>query len=195
MNSARRKLVLYGLAAVLVVAVIVALAPHGRGGGGKGTQAPTAAASRTSAATRSPAPASAASSLAPSHTSPQSRRPPLQPPRAAPWKAAAVSAARPFVTWFDRWLAGESTARQAPHVTRRYAATLRATVNNVPPGARRQVAAIVSLIPAGMPPTAAHPHEAWIYTTTRSNGALVRFTVEERLTAGHWLVYSLYQGS
>lgn len=112
-----------------------------------------------------------------------------------PWHAAALATARAFVTWFDRWLAGESTARQAPHVTPRYAATLRATVNHVPPGARRQVAAIVSLIPAGMPPTAAHPHEAWIYTTTRSNGALVRFTVEERLTTGHWLVYSLYQGS
>lgn len=193
MNSAPRKVVLYGLAAIVVVAVIVALAPHGADGGGKDTEAPAAAASRNSAAARSPAPASTSSSLAPAHTSPQSR-PPLQPTRAAAWKAAALATARAFVTWFDRWLAGESTALQAPYITQRYAATLRATVNNVPPGARRQVAAIVSLIPAGMPPTAAHPDEAWIYTTTRSHGALVRFTVEERLTTGHWLVYNVYQG-
>lgn len=99
-----------------------------------------------------------------------------------------------FVTWFDRWLAGESTARPAPDVTPVYAARLRATVNNVPPGARGQVAVIVSLIPAGMPPDATHPREAWIYTSTRSQAAVIRFTVEERLIAGHWLVYDLYQG-
>jgi hypothetical protein len=98
------------------------------------------------------------------------------------------------VRWFDRWLAGESTARQAPDVTGVYARKLLATANNVPPAARGQVAAIVSLILAAMPPDATHPREAWIYTATRSQGALIRFTVEERLIAGRWLVYDLYQG-
>jgi hypothetical protein len=98
------------------------------------------------------------------------------------------------VTWFDRWLAGESTARQAPNVTGHYARKLLATATNVPPAARGHVAAIAQLVPAGMPPNAARPHKAWIYTTTRSQGAVIRFTVEERLIAGRWLVYNLYQG-
>jgi hypothetical protein len=98
------------------------------------------------------------------------------------------------VTWFDRWLAGASTARRAPDVTPAYAAKLRATVNNVPPAAHGQIAAIVHLISAGMPPNQAHPHEAWVYTATRSQGAVIQFTVQERLYAGRWLVYNLYQG-
>jgi hypothetical protein len=98
------------------------------------------------------------------------------------------------VRWFDRWLAGESTARKAPDVTPVYAAKLRATDNNVPPAAKGHAAAIVHLIPAGMPPNATHPHEAWIYTATRSQGAVIQFTVEERLYARRWLVYNLYQG-
>jgi hypothetical protein len=67
-------------------------------------------------------------------------------------------------------------------------------VNNVPPAARGRVAAIVSLVAARMPPNAARPHETWIYAATRGQDAVIRFTVEERLTAGHWLVYDLYQG-
>lgn len=105
-----------------------------------------------------------------------------------------MATGRRFVTWFDRWLAGESTARRAPDVTAAYGAKLRATVNNVPPAAQGHVAAIMHLVAAGMPPDATHPHEAWIYTSTRSQGAVIRFTVEERLHAGRWLVYDLYQG-
>jgi hypothetical protein len=98
------------------------------------------------------------------------------------------------VTWFDRWLAGEATASQAPDVTAAYAAKLRATGNNVPPAAQSHVASITHLIPAAMPPNAANPQEAWIYTATRSQGTVIQFTVQERLHAGRWLVYDLYQG-
>jgi hypothetical protein len=99
------------------------------------------------------------------------------------------------VTWFDRWLAGESTARRAPDVTARFAAELRASDNAVPPAARGQPAAIQQLVVAGMPPRAPHPHEAWIYAATRSQGVIVRFTVEERVQTGRWLVYAVYQGT
>ena len=50
------------------------------------------------------------------------------------------------------------------------------------------------LVPAGMRPNATYPHEAWIYTATRSQGAVIQFTVEERLQDHRWLVYNLYQG-
>ena len=50
------------------------------------------------------------------------------------------------------------------------------------------------LIPAGMPPNATAPTEAWLYTATRSQGAVVQFTVEERLHGRRWLVYNVYQG-
>lgn len=110
------------------------------------------------------------------------------------WQTAALATARTFVTWFDRWLAAETTARQAPDVTPGYAAKLRTTGTDVPPAARGRVAAIVHLIPAGMPPNATDPTEAWIYTATRSQGAVVQFTVEERLHGRRWLVYNVYQG-
>ncbi|MGH2929463.1 MAG: hypothetical protein ACRDL8_14770 [Solirubrobacteraceae bacterium] len=105
-----------------------------------------------------------------------------------------MATGRHFVTWLDRWLAGEATARRAPYVTPAYAAKLRATVNNVPPAAQGHVSAIRRLVPAGMPPDATRPHEAWVYTSTSSQGALIHFTVEERLYGGRWLVYDLYQG-
>lgn len=182
-----------GLVAFAVAVVSVALATHGRGGGRKDTPLAHAGTSHPSAVARSPAPAAASPRRAPPRTSAQGRRLPW-PSHAAPWRAAALATARTFVTWFDRWLVGESSARQAPDVTGVYARKLLTAANNVPPAARGHVAVIVSLIPAAMPPDATHPREAWIYTATRSQGAVVRFTVEEQLIAGRWLVYDLYQG-
>lgn len=114
-------------------------------------------------------------------------------PRAS-WKQGALETAKAFVEWFDRWVAGESTARQAPEVTAAYAAKLRASTDNVPPAVKGHVATIVHLILAGMPPDAPDPREAWIYTATRSQGVVIQFTVKERLFGSRWLVYDLYQG-
>jgi hypothetical protein len=110
------------------------------------------------------------------------------------WQTAALATVRAFVTWLDRWLAGESTARQAPDLTAGYASKPRATVNHVPPAAPEHVSALVHLVPVGMPPNATDPHKAWIYTPTRSQRAVIQITVEERLHDRRWLVYNLYQG-
>src|SRR5437879_4681627 len=133
MNSSRQRVVLYAFWALLVAAAILAVALHGRGGGGKGGAARPATSS-SSAPTRS----TAAPSRTPRHTRPHQhpRRSPRRPPRAVHWQTAALATARTFVTWFDRWLAGETSGRQAPDVTPGYAAKLRATVTNVPPGAQ-----------------------------------------------------------
>jgi hypothetical protein len=111
------------------------------------------------------------------------------------WQAAAVATARAFVGWFDRWLAGESSARRAPDVTPAYAAKLRVSPSNVPPAAKGHVAAVLYLIPVAMPPGAAHPHEVSVYTVTRSQGTVIRFTIRERLYGHRWLVYGLDQGA
>lgn len=179
--------------AFAVAAGAVTLVLAGRGGGGKAGFAPAAT---RSVPARSPAPSSATTSqtVPHAHSRPggELRR---QRHPAAPWQPAAAAAARTFVTWFDRWLAGESTARQAPEVTASFAAELRASDNTVPPAARGHVGAITQLVVAGMPPRATDPHEAWIYAATRSQGVIVRFTVQERFQTGRWLVYAVYQGT
>lgn len=177
--------------AVAAGAVMLVLA--GWGGGEKTGSAPVAT---HSVPARSPASSSASASrtVPHAHSRPgrelRRRRYP-----APPWQPAATAVARTFVTWFDRWLAGESTARQAPDATASFAAELRASDNTVPPAARGHVGAITQLVVAGMPPRATDPHEAWIYAATRSQGVIVRFTVEERFQAGRWLVYAVYQGT
>jgi hypothetical protein len=182
---------------------LLAIALAGCGTQGSHTRtAPNATASAPPSASGSPSSTTPLSAAARSHASARTHghlRRPAHPPhaRTAVWQAGALATAGTFVQWFDRWLAGESTARQAPDVTRGYAAKLRATVNNVPPAAKGRVAAIVHLIPAAMPPTAAHPREACVYTAARSQGTVIQFTVEERRSSrrGRWLVYNLYQGT
>lgn len=112
----------------------------------------------------------------------------------ASWRQGALATAQAFVEWFDRWVGGESTARQAPDVTVTYSAKLQASIDNVPPAAKGHVAMIVHLVPAGMPPDAPDPREVWIYTATRSQDVVIQFTVEERLYGKRWLVYDVYQG-
>jgi hypothetical protein len=156
----------------------------------------TAKSSNTTLARSSPATTTASSPVISSSASRGSRPHAPRPYTArVTWQAAAVASARAFVGWFDRWLAGESSARRAPEVTAAYAAKLRASVNNVPPAAKGHVAAMLYLIPVAMPPGAAHPHEVSVYTVTRSQGTVIRFTIRERLYGHRWLVYGLDQGA
>jgi hypothetical protein len=156
----------------------------------------TATSSKATGARSSPTTTTASSpviSSSPSHRGhPHAPRPYA---RRLAWHAAALASARAFVRWFDRWLAGESSARRAPDVTPAYAAKLRASVNNVPPAARGHIAAVLYLIPVAMPPSAAHPHDVSVYTVTRSQGTVIRFTIRERLYGHRWLVYGLDQGT
>ena len=188
MNSLRRRAVIFGLCATVLVAVVMTVLFSGHGGGERHRSLPSTAHTgrRVAAGTT---------------THPRVQPPPgtrtvtgSRPRPAVRWQVGAIRTARTFTTWFDRWLAGEATAGQAPDVTPGYAAKLRTTVNNVPPAASGHVATIVHLIPAAMPPRSADPREAWIYTATRSQGAVIQFTVQERLTAGRWLIYGVYQG-
>lgn len=144
MNSPRQRVALCIVLALLVVPAILAVALRGAGGGGKGKSAASSASA--------PAYSTASSPPDPSRGPHHRHSRPRRPPRAVHWQTAAVTTARTFVTSFNRWLAGEVTARQAPDVSPGYAAKLLATVNHVPPAARRHVAAIVHLVPAGMPP-------------------------------------------
>jgi hypothetical protein len=158
--------------------------------------APTATNSSSTLARSSPTATTASSPVirsSPSHRGhPHAPRPYA---RRLAWQAAVVATARAFVGWFDRWLAGESSARRAPNVTPAYAAKLRASPNNVPPAAKGRVAAVLYLIPVAIPPGAAHPHQVSVYTVTRTLGTVIRFTIRERLYGHRWLVYGLDQGA
>jgi hypothetical protein len=196
MNSPRRTVVICLACALLAAGAAVTFALSGPGSGER--HRPGQSRPATPAIRHAQAPARSAATAPEASTRSKPGRRTRHVPHwlaAAPhWQSPALATARSFVRWFDRWLAGEATARQAPNVTAAYAAKLRASVNHVPPAAQGHVASITHLIPAAMPPNAANPREAWIYTATRSQGAVIQFTVQERLHAGRWQVYDLYQG-